>query len=80
MPQERNPGKIKSEKISIPPKFLIYHLVGMKNSLMRTTLQDLIERQSNCKLITGTRAVDFISRDDAAYVNCLQERLLKQNS
>ena len=46
---------------------------------MRSTLQDLIERQDNCKLITGTRAVDFISRDDAAYVKLSSGETVKAN-
>ena len=75
---EGDPGKIKSEKnfnsseISDLPFGW-----NVKNSLMRTTLQDLIERQSNCKLITGTRAVDFISRDDAAYVKLSSGKTVK---
>jgi len=50
---------------------------NVKNSLMRSTLQDLIEREGNCKLITGTRAVDFISRDDAAYVKLSSGKTVK---
>ena len=50
---------------------------NIKNSLMRTTLQDLIEGQSNCKLIKGTRAVDFISRDDATYVKLSSGKTVK---
>ncbi len=73
-----NPGEIKSEKnfnsseISDLPFGW-----NVKNSLMRTTLQDLIEHQRNCKLITGTRAVDFISRDDAAYVKLSSGKTVK---
>ena len=75
---EGDPGKIKSEKnfnsseISDLPFGW-----NVKNSLMRKTLQDLIERQSNCKLITGTRAVDFLSRDDAAYVKLSSGKTVK---
>ena len=73
-----NPGKIKSEKnfnsseISDLPFGW-----NVKNSLMRSTLQDLIEREGNCKLITGTRAVDFLSRDDAAYVKLSSGKTVK---
>ena len=73
-----NPGEIKSEKnfnsseISDLPFGW-----NVKNSLMRTTLQDLIKHQRNCKLITGTRAVDFISRDDAAYVKLSSGKTVK---
>ena len=73
-----DPGKIKSEKSF--NSFEISDLPfgwNVKNSLMRKTLQDLIERQSNCKLITGTRAVDFISRDDAAYVKLSSGKTVK---
>ena len=71
-------GKIKSEKnfnsseISDLPFGW-----NIKNSLMRTTLQNLIEHQSNCKLITGIRAVDYISRDDAAYVKLSSGKTVK---
>ena len=73
-----NPGKIKSEKNFNSSE--ISHLPfgwNVKNSLMRSTLQDLIEREGNCKLITGTRAVDFISRDDAAYVKLSSGKTVK---
>ena len=71
-------GKIKSEKnfnsseISDLPFGW-----NIKNSLMRTTLQNLIEHQNNCNLITGIRAVDFISRDDAAYVKLSSGKTVK---
>ena len=73
-----DPGKIKSEKnFSSSEISDLPFGWNVKNSLMRTTLQDLIERQSNCKLITGTRAVDFISRDDAAYVKLSSGKTVK---
>ena len=71
-------GKIKSEKnfnsseISDLPFGW-----NVKNSEMRSTLQDLIEGRSNCKLIEGARAVDFISRDDAAYVKLSSGKTVK---
>ena len=71
-------GKIKSEKnfnsseISDLPFGW-----NVKNSEMRSTLQDLMEGRSNCKLIEGARAVDFISRDDAAYVKLSSGKTVK---
>ena len=50
---------------------------NVKNSIMRSTLQDLIESQGNCKLIKDTRAVDFLSRDDAAYVKLSSGKTVK---
>jgi 2-octaprenyl-6-methoxyphenol hydroxylase len=41
---------------------------NVKNSLMRAELKRLIDRQSNCELIDATRAIDFTSRDTAAFV------------
>ena len=73
-----DPGEIKSEKNFNSSEFSDLPFGwNVKNSLMRTTLQSLIERQSNCKLITGTRAVDFISRDDAAYVKLSSGKTVK---
>jgi len=73
-----DPGEIKSEKNFNSSEFSDLPFGwNVKNSLMRKTLQSLIERQSNCKLITGTRAVDFISRDDAAYVKLSSGKTVK---
>ena len=41
---------------------------NVKNSLMRAELKRLIDHQSNCELINATSAIDFISRDNAAFV------------
>ena len=41
---------------------------NVKNSLMRAELKRLIDRQSNCELIDATSAIDFTSRDTAAFV------------
>ncbi len=50
---------------------------NVKNSVMRSTLQNLIEGQGNCKLIKDTSAVDFLSRDDAAYVKLSSGKTVK---
>ena len=41
---------------------------NVKNSLMQAELKRLIDRQSNCELIDATSAIDFTSRDTAAFV------------
>ena len=41
---------------------------NVKNSLMRAGLKNLIDQQSNCKLITNSSSVDMICRDSMAYL------------
>ena len=41
---------------------------NVRNSLMRKSLKDLLALQKNCKIINAESVVDFISRDDIAYV------------
>jgi len=41
---------------------------NVKNSLMRAALKRLIDRQSDCKLITASNAIDLVCRDSMAYV------------
>ena len=41
---------------------------NIKNLLMRATLKRLIDRQSNCKLITNSSAIDLLCRDSMAYL------------
>ena len=41
---------------------------NVKNSLMRAGLKNLIDQQSNCKLITNSSAIDLVCRDSMAYL------------
>ena len=55
-------GQIKSEKNFISSEISDLPFGwNIKNSLMRTTLQNLIEHQRNCKLITGIRCLLYTS-------------------
>ena len=50
---------------------------NVKNSLMRTALKQLIDQQSNCKLITASSAIDLVCRDSMAYVKLSSGKTVK---
>ena len=50
---------------------------NVKNSLMRAALKRLIDRQSNCKLITASNAIDLVCRDSMAYVKLSSGKTVK---
>ena len=50
---------------------------NVKNSLMRTALKRLIDKQSNCKLITASSAIDLVCRDSMAYVKLSSGKTVK---
>ena len=50
---------------------------NVKNSLMRTALKQLIDQQSNCKLITASNAIDLVCRDSMAYVKLSSGKTVK---
>mgnify|MGYP001401190540 FL=1 len=50
---------------------------NVKNSLMRAALKRLIDRQSDCKLITASNAIDLVCRDSMAYVKLSSGKTVK---
>jgi len=73
-----HPGEIKTEKdfkssdISELPFGW-----NVQNSFMRKSLKDLLVLHNNCKIINAESVVDFLSRDDIAYVKLSSGKSIK---